>query len=75
MITPTGSHSQEFRAGVERLVKAAEKKNLDAASLAWTKTTLNCIECHRWVRNMLVAEGAQLKLQVAETIQNQQAGR
>ena len=49
-------HSLEFRGGVDRLLKAAEKKKLDSAALAWTKTTLNCIECHRWVKAQLIAE-------------------
>jgi hypothetical protein len=50
-------HSAEFRDAVDNILTAAkEKKNLDTAALAWTKTTLSCIECHRWVRNTLVAE-------------------
>lgn len=48
-------YSLEFRSGVERLEKAAKNKKLDAAALAWTKTTLNCIECHRWVKANLIA--------------------
>lgn len=48
-------HSAEFRSSVDSLEKAAEKKQIDAAALAWTNTTLNCIECHRWVRAMLIA--------------------
>lgn len=50
-------HSAEFRDAVDNILKAAqEKKHLDSAALAWTKTTLSCIECHRWVRNTLVAD-------------------
>ena len=49
-------HSVEFRSGVDRLLEAARKKQLDAAALAWTKTTLNCIECHRWVKAMLISD-------------------
>jgi cytochrome c556 len=50
-------HSAEFRNSVENILKAAQdKQNIDTAALAWTKTTLNCIECHRWVRNTLVAD-------------------
>jgi hypothetical protein len=49
--------SAEFRDAIENVLTAAkEKKNLDSAALAWTKATLSCIECHRWVRNTLVAE-------------------
>ena len=51
--------SAEYRDSVDNILKAAqEKKNLDTAALAWTKTTLNCIECHRWVRNTLLAKTA-----------------
>ncbi len=51
-------HSAEFRDAVDSILKASkEKKNLDSAALAWTKATLSCIECHRWVRNELLAEG------------------
>lgn len=49
-------HSAEYRAGVDKLIKAAEEKKIDAAALAWTKTTLNCIECHRWVKAMLISD-------------------
>jgi hypothetical protein len=49
-------HSAEFRHALDNILTAAkEKKNLDSAALAWTKTTLSCIECHRWVHNTLVA--------------------
>jgi hypothetical protein len=51
--------SAEFRDAVENILTAAnEKKNLDGAALAWTKATLSCIECHRWVRATLVADGS-----------------
>lgn len=49
-------HSAEFRRGVDKLMKAAKKKQLDSVALAWTKTTLNCIECHRWMKGMLISD-------------------
>lgn len=49
-------HSLEFRTGVDALLKAAKNKKLDSAALAWTKTTLNCIECHRWMKGRLISE-------------------
>jgi hypothetical protein len=49
-------HSAEFRSGVDKLLKAAKDKKIDSAALAWTKTTLNCIECHRWVKAMLITD-------------------
>lgn len=55
-------HSAEYRNAVDSILTAAkEKKNLDSAALAWTKTTLSCIECHRWVRNTLVAKSKDAK--------------
>ena len=48
-------HSAEYRNDVDKIIKAAQKKKLDSAALAWTKTTLNCIECHRWVKAMLIS--------------------
>jgi hypothetical protein len=48
-------HSAEFRSGVDKLLKAANEKKIDSAALAWTKTTLNCIECHRWVKATLIS--------------------
>lgn len=49
-------YSLEYRRGVEQLENAAKAKKLDSAALAWTKTTLNCIECHRWVKANLIAD-------------------
>lgn len=59
-------HSQEFRTGVDRLLQAAEKKKIDGAALAWTQTTLNCIECHRWVKTMLIAGDGKTDLRVPQ---------
>ena len=49
-------HSAEYRTSIDSLVKAAEKKQIDSAALAWTKTTFSCIECHQRVRATLIAE-------------------
>ncbi|WP_166831771.1 hypothetical protein [Thalassoroseus pseudoceratinae] len=50
-------HSAELRGAVKDLLNAASKKNLDGAALAWTRTTLSCIECHKWVRATLISKG------------------
>lgn len=47
-------HSVEFRRVVRKLSDAADKEDLDAAALAWVGTTMNCIECHKYVRTILV---------------------
>lgn len=46
--------SLDFQRSVEQLQKDAEKNSVDAASLTWIKTTLNCIECHKYTKGMLV---------------------
>lgn len=48
-------HSQEFRRTVKQIGKMAKDRNLDGASLAFMQLTMNCIECHRFVRNQLIA--------------------
>ena len=48
--------SGEFQRSAKSLLEAAEKGNYDAAALKWIDTTMKCIECHKYVRNMLIAE-------------------
>ncbi|MGN6387266.1 MAG: hypothetical protein ACTHMT_13610 [Verrucomicrobiota bacterium] len=40
-----------FRRHVERLRKAAHEHDLDAATLAYTKMTFSCVECHKYIRD------------------------
>jgi hypothetical protein len=47
-------HSDEFARVAEQLAKYAKEKNLDGASLAYMQLTLNCIECHRLVRDRAI---------------------
>ena len=44
-----------FRQHVNSLVKAAKDKNLDAATLAYVRVTMSCVDCHKLVRGKLVA--------------------
>ena len=46
------TRSSEFRREVEGLRNAAEKENLDGATLAFVKVTMNCVECHKYVRGI-----------------------
>ena len=56
---PVYSHrSAEFLRVAERLKKAAEEKKLDSVALTWVEATMSCIECHRWVRAEVIAQGA-----------------
>lgn len=45
-------HSNEFRRSAETLVKAAREKNLDGATLAYVELTMNCVRCHKYVREV-----------------------
>ena len=45
-----------FRRQVNALTRAAKEKNLDAATLAYVRITMSCVDCHKLVRGKLVAE-------------------
>ena len=45
-----------FRRQVDALTRAARDKNLDAATLAYVRVTMSCVDCHKLVRGKLVAE-------------------
>ncbi len=47
--------SATFRHHVDSLVKAAKKKDSDAATLAYVRMTMSCVDCHKLVRGKLVA--------------------
>jgi hypothetical protein len=42
-------HSDNFRRSVTDLVNAAKNKNVDAATLAYVRMAMNCVECHKFV--------------------------
>lgn len=44
--------SAEFRESVNRLEKAAQDKNLDGTTLAYFEVTLNCVRCHKYLRQV-----------------------
>jgi hypothetical protein len=43
-------YSNDFRRTAEELVKNAKDKNLDAAALSYVELTLDCVKCHKYVR-------------------------
>lgn len=53
--------SSEFQRVTRDLIQAAEQENLDQATLKWMGATMACIECHRFVRTMLVVDTEELK--------------
>ncbi len=44
-------HSDDFVRIAERLKEAAQEKNVDGAALDYVQLTLNCVECHKHVRD------------------------
>jgi hypothetical protein len=48
-------HADEFRRIVDKLEKAGKERRLDGATLAYVDMTLSCVECHKYVRNVLIA--------------------
>jgi len=42
--------NRDFRGSVRKLHEAAEKGNLDNATLQWIDTVKACVECHKYVR-------------------------
>lgn len=52
--------SGEFRRSADAIRDAAQKKNLDAATLGYVTMTIQCVECHKYVRNVRTA-GSQPK--------------
>lgn len=43
-------HTGDFTRQAEALVKAAERKNVDAATVAYFQLTVSCVSCHRHLR-------------------------
>ena len=43
-------HSSDFRRALNVITKAAHEENLDRAALAFVNLTVQCIECHRYLR-------------------------
>ncbi len=47
--------SNEFHRTAEKLVTAADEKNIDRAARHWMDATMSCIKCHRYTRYTLIA--------------------
>ena len=43
--------SAEFQRLTDEMAQKAKEKNLDGATLAYVKLTMNCVECHKHVRS------------------------
>jgi hypothetical protein len=44
--------SNDFRRNAELLIRQAKDRNLDGAALAYVDLTLNCVKCHKYVREV-----------------------
>jgi cytochrome c556 len=44
------AYTNEFQRYTDELALRARQKNLDGATLAYLKLTMNCIHCHKYVR-------------------------
>lgn len=49
-------HADDFRRVVTKLEKAAREKRIDGATLGFMDMTMNCVECHKHARTILVAQ-------------------
>lgn len=45
-------YSNSFRDNARNLVRMARDKNIDGAALAYVDTTLTCVRCHKYVREV-----------------------
>jgi hypothetical protein len=43
-------HSSDFRRAIHLITKASHDQNLDRAALGYVSLTVQCIECHRYMR-------------------------
>ena len=50
------AEAADFGKVVDKLAKAAKEKRLDGSTLAYMDLTMSCAECHKYVRNVLVAK-------------------
>lgn len=49
-------YSEELRRNAENIIRHAQKKNLDGAALAYLQMTLNCVECHKHIREVRITQ-------------------
>ena len=47
--------SARFRHAADKVKKAAKEANLDGATLAYVDLTIQCVECHKYVRTVRTA--------------------
>ena len=50
------AHSEQFRRTANSIIKAADDENLDGAALGYVALTLQCVDCHKYVRDVRMAK-------------------
>ena len=40
-----------FQRNTDELIKQTKEHNIDGATLAYLKLTMNCVECHKFIRH------------------------
>ena len=48
-------YSSEFQHSAKQLIEMAKQKNIDGATLAYMRLTMNCVSCHKFVRTAQIA--------------------
>lgn len=61
-------YSAEFQRHARRMGDAARGEDLDAAALAYVQMTLTCVNCHKHVRGVKVAELSPWRRAVAHRV-------
>lgn len=56
------NHSEDFRRSVDKLIAASKGNSIDRAALSWFDVTLSCIDCHRYVRTVLIADNDSVQI-------------
>jgi hypothetical protein len=51
-------YSRKFRNAADALSDAARDKNLERATLAFNQVTTKCVECHKYVRGIRMADAS-----------------
>lgn len=49
-------YSAEFQDNCRNLQRAAERKSIDGATLAYVQVTMSCVNCHKYTRGVRMAE-------------------
>jgi hypothetical protein len=60
------NHSEDFRRSVDKLISASKGNSIDRAALSWFDVTLSCIDCHRYVRTVLIADNDTVQIPPAK---------